>query len=408
MSSYFNSLNSCLDDFSTRSPFIKYLLPASNLVQDARFFRGRERSAGQPISILMLGRNKRMLYLLSAVFAGEPEQLNLGNISSFSSRRIIENHKPDMVIWRTDSIVRRFGRKQDVLALPEWISFCRDEPPDFENATKFGDLNRELRSNIVKLHKNAFSYRISDNIKDFNLFYYDMYLPYVKKRYDNSAIICRKNTLKKYFNHGGRLIFIEKDDEKIAGALCYTTKNTAYFHKLGVINGEIKYLRVGAITALYYFWMDWARNNGYKRIDFGAARPFIRDGIFKFKRKWGMGIHKNADSHSFFYLRVTKFTPAVFSFLKANPLVFLNNGRLNGFIFSDSDKPLTALDVWNHHKSFWTPGIDKIHLISAAGFKKGLFDGHIGVVDMSEIRNIYNLVCFQNKTWGQLVSELYA
>jgi len=55
---------------------------------------------------------------------------------------------------------------------------------------------------------------------------------------------------------------------------------------LGVKNAYEKYVKLGALRAAYWFSIEYLRDLGYKEVGFGVTRPFLRDGVLQYKKKY--------------------------------------------------------------------------------------------------------------------------
>jgi hypothetical protein len=54
-----------------------------------------------------------------------------------------------------------------------------------------------------------------------------------------------------------------------------------------VKQGDPQLLQRGASVATLALPLEWARANGYRRLDLGRTGPFVNDGLQEYKRKWG-------------------------------------------------------------------------------------------------------------------------
>jgi hypothetical protein len=69
--------------------------------------------------------------------------------------------------------------------------------------------------------------------------------------------------LKGLFSHG-ELILVKKDGEYITGELLVFEDNTVHAKAIGVKDGNIDYLKSGAVAALYYHEILYLKENGYR------------------------------------------------------------------------------------------------------------------------------------------------
>jgi hypothetical protein len=118
-----------------------------------------------------------------------------------------------------------------------------------------------------------------------------------------------------------------------------------------VKDGDPAHVKAGVLAALYYFSMSHLINKGYQRLHLGATRPFLRDGVLQYKKKWGTRIV--GSSRRWFVLNPLRNIIGVKAFLANNPFVFESDSGLNGALFvgqapSFSDDEVYKLQEYCH------------------------------------------------------------
>jgi hypothetical protein len=134
--------------------------------------------------------------------------------------------------------------------------------------------------------KSMFSCRISKELRDFDFFYHEMYAPHIRKRFQELACGDSYDAMKTMFLRGF-LLFIEEGCMDVAGVLCEIQNYTLFSRRTGVLHGNEDYIRKGASSAEYYFTLKLALENGLSKVDLLRSRPFLNDGVYSTKRKWG-------------------------------------------------------------------------------------------------------------------------
>jgi len=102
---------------------------------------------------------------------------------------------------------------------------------------------------------------------------------------------------------------------------------------MGVRDGDRELVKRGAISALYYHCALWAKEQGYRSIDFGHTRPFLRDGLLVSKKRWGMRMQRSERKHRSLYLSRGSVNAEFDRFLSENPVVCEDRGRLRALVF---------------------------------------------------------------------------
>jgi hypothetical protein len=210
-----------------------------------------------------------------------------------------------------------------------------------------------------------------------------MYLPHILKRHKESATPSTYYELKKCFRNGG-LIIVKQNGMYVSGLLYSKYKDKMQNICSGIYEGKDEYYAKDAVQAARYFLIQWTRQQGCKEIDHGLSNPFMKDGVFTYKRGWGMKAKLNDDTlrSSIFALKLCNFENVVREFLANNPFIFTDSNRLRGLVFLNSENP-TEETLKRLHHLYYTRGLSDLVVISylANNFLGSAFkvtpEGHI-------------------------------
>jgi hypothetical protein len=86
----------------------------------------------------------------------------------------------------------------------------------------------------------------------------------------------------------GVLHILRLEGRPVAGICSVRNSNSLWLPLSGVLNGDRVLLQRGVSAAVFFHIFAWARNQGITRIDAGRTSPFVNDGIFRSKSKWGL------------------------------------------------------------------------------------------------------------------------
>jgi hypothetical protein len=189
-------------------------------------------------------------------------------------------------------------------------------------------IRRGQRGNLQRIAKNNLSYRVSQNSADFDRFYFDMHRPYVESRYGPRAELFSYEQARDIFR-GGVLMWALQNDRIVAGRLIKTDGDTARAVLFGTEAGGKAPVKAGAHSALYHYSIQWATEQGFKRLDVGRSRPALADGVLVAKRRWGAELGC-ADTHHDLLVHWDACTDAVRQFLAETPLIFRDEAGLSG------------------------------------------------------------------------------
>ena len=136
-----------------------------------------------------------------------------------------------------------------------------------------------------KIKRNHLDFFVTKDPAFFDFFYHRMYLPYMRERHRSRAIYREHEDMRKSFDHG-ELLFIRKGQDLIAGVLIdYQIMETIpRTTQLGVLDGNADYVREGALAAIYYYTIKYLKDKGHQRFNVGLSRPFLSDGVLRYKR----------------------------------------------------------------------------------------------------------------------------
>jgi predicted N-acyltransferase len=213
------------------------------------------------------------------------------------------------------------------------------------------------------------SYRVSNDLNDFELFYYRMYMPHTRIKFDNQAYIASYEVMKGYFKKGF-LLLISAEGQDIAGALCLKDDDVMFFRDQGVLDGSEVYVKRGVQYAIYYFIIHYAWENGFKTLDTMKSRSCLNDGVYKTKRDWGATVYADYESNASVYYMVPRFSETISAYFNNNPAIINEEDGLYGLAGWPEGHDITVL-----FKKYFSPGLKGLIVLSPSGGKmKVAFD----------------------------------
>jgi hypothetical protein len=316
---------------------------------------GEEQHSHLPMRVLCGLRNETKNYLLKVIFGDCYRQRYLGRFWLWNVSRAIPAASPCSMIllWTCDAHLKRFARRNDWFLLPDWVLGEVDLPRD-------AAATRRVRGALQKIRQNSLGFQVTRDPRQFDDFYSNMYVPYTRKTFGNCAYIYSHRILKRIFLSGD-LLLVEREGKTLAGVLIDYEDSTPHLFLLGVRDADRAAVRDGAGgAALFYFGLQYLQEKGHEKALLGWSRPFFRDGVLEFKRRWSQVI---CDSRYWgFGLRVLSPTLAVKSFLRNNPFMFKQDDLLYGAVFLDADKPLSPRDVQQITKDHLHAGLSGVKI----------------------------------------------
>ena len=333
--------------------------------------QGQEKWGHENLTVLYFGDETGVLFLSDLLYSGEPKKENLGKdfIWRIKSRINLGFPKGDLVFIKIDGFFSRFLSHQGFIIIPEWILFMLDLSKQFPEAWNLSkSKNKSLRENLREMRKHNYSYEMTQDPAKFEYFYHHMYLPYATKRFEELTFSASFHNIVRLFKKG-KLLLVKKGDDYVSGILLVRgSPDTILAHSLGITEGNIEYLKTGALTAVYYFSILWAQERGYKWMDFGHCRSLLKDGVFNYKKHWGMEINKSSRLRNILGFKICNYCQGARTFLEKSPFIIFDKGELKGLIVFDESHSVTLEEVQTCVKTYSIPGLDCLVIISHQGF----------------------------------------
>jgi hypothetical protein len=325
---------------------------------------GRLKDSDQEVRCLCVSEPRFRAYLYDTVFAEPPRRPR---------------------IWRT-----RLANLKEVFAKPEYDIGVALIPKNWEASLKGAYSYRttqSVRQNVDisaswehltqtwsnrpqttrKIRKYSLSYRVSHDLKDFDLFYYQMNLPLVRKQFGDSVSVDPYEEMKLWFEQGFLLLVLECE-KPVAGGLCKIEGDTLVYLRLGVLNADHEYMAKGAQAASYYFILAEAKEKNLKKVSFITSSSFVHDGVYTHKARWGAAVSPNEKAAQSLLLFLPSENAKATLFLEKNPvLVTADDGTLD-LLTGWSGTP-EAFPAAKEHllKTCVAPGVHRLLVRSAAG-----------------------------------------
>jgi hypothetical protein len=226
----------------------------------------------------------------------------------------------------------------------------------------------QYRAEMRRLRREKFTYRISRAPADFDDFYYKMYLPYITQRFGPLTAVTPYNGLKCYFDRGW-LLQVLAGQEVIAAELQYKRSDHLHVRSFGIVESETDWLKCGVSSAFYYFALKEAVQQGYYAVDLGLTRPFLSDGVLRYKSKWSPVVSYGSTLYQGLWIGAGGNGQAATEFFARHPLSWLDSaGHWHGLFVAPAAAPLTAADARLFVRDYWVPGLETMVFITPGGF----------------------------------------
>lgn len=241
----------------------------------------------ESLSVVYVGRGMNYEWLMHTLFAGRRE-LESVESTLWSCRSVLEGMagEADVVIadigWPYHGA---FDRRRRYAAVPDWVNMTVVFPEDWEGVVR--NFRRTARRHDLRLiRRNGYRCERVRDRRAIERFYDDMYVPFVRQRFsDASAVAPRGHVIRRALQ--GYLLQVMRGEDVVAAGVVYPEGEIMFSLWLGLPRRYLDAPPEAAMSALYWFGMRAAFEDGCRYFDFGGTRAFLNDGPYQFKRRWG-------------------------------------------------------------------------------------------------------------------------
>jgi len=334
----------------------------SNYVRHATFVEGTLKGGSGPFKCLFVEDSALLKYVSVTAYESPPDIIKTNRILIKNLRKIIRNATKD-----TDMCVALLPLGHEVgfddiihFKAQEWVHQILDISSPWEKIKE--RFHKNPKETMRKIRKYNLTYRISHDISDFELFYYQMFLPLIRKQYGNSAYTDTYQEMKEYFDKGFLLIVMDGDNP-VSGGLCWAKDDIMIFRRVGVLNGDKNYIKNGAQSAVYQFIISYSKENNFRKVDLMKSRSFLDDGVYITKREWGAATYVDDEADSWMHIFILRHSENVARFFEYNPLVIHTKQGLRGLVGWSGPGVLSKENEKALSRKYYSPGLSGLSLI---------------------------------------------
>jgi hypothetical protein len=331
----------------------------SNIKLRVWLVSGTELHSGEHFTIFYAGERINKNYIANLIYGDQYSEIELGTKwidNNFRIAKLAKQNMQDcsmMVLEVNERLHKLIKRKKDFY-LPFWVRGEVDIPLTASNNSMKEDL-RIIRKNNLKLE-------VTTEKSQFDKFFNDMYLPYMAHRYGNTNLAIKFDYLMRYLeSEKCELLLIKKEEEHISGQVIVFEENSPKLLILGIKDGNPHYLRYGAGAAGYYLASSYLAKRGYKSLNLGGSRPFLKDGVLQFKKRRGLRL-TSKDKKGFLVKPLSPSTGLKGFFLR-NPFIYTHRERLYAAIFVEEDEACSCdQSLEDLCRCFYLDGLSKLNI----------------------------------------------
>jgi hypothetical protein len=261
-------------------------------------------------------------YYVRFLLQGDYQRTFIGMRWFWKIPDLIKSYNIDFVISEISRISLNNFHYYKGYILPVWSKLIIniDRPMDEicpSRMSHFAHIKRRIR-------KYKLTYEVLTDKESFNYFIEKFYIPYITQRHGEEAVISDLNLVWKS-SPFPFLLAIKEDEAIVAASLNEKSGEFLKLINLGLLDGNEEYLRHGVIGALYYYGILEGQKMGCRYFDAGGTRPFLNDGLTKYKIGWGAEfVSDYSPTGEYVWFGVNERSPGAQEFISNNPFMYFN------------------------------------------------------------------------------------
>lgn len=305
-----------------------------------------ESRCGGPLTGLYLGNCANLAFLTRYFFATVDEHPVCGDLNQAGLRtaaRTIEDDV-DLVLTEQPPFWAWFRPAPSDVTLPAWIrQELRLPEPENEQCPLFPTaLEKEVRR--LQAHHD-YTLRLSAADEHLGRFYHKFYLPYIRARFRDSAVVVPEADFLKTAR-GSRIARLYSGSQWVAGMLIRRQGAKLRLGWFGCVDGK---LFQGASEVLDALCIRNEFEEGVRAVVMGNSRPCLSDGVVRYKGRFGARITATRFPQITIGISVRRWTGPLRDCLRQHPLISTQNGIPS----------IVRIDDSNERPRLWLEPIDR-------------------------------------------------
>ena len=306
-----------------------------------------------------LDKNDNFKFFMDSIYSDYTILAQTKNINGLSISQELKKceAQADMVFIDTELLFIYLLERERYLALPQGVSFRLMIPNRWEDVIK--SFPKKLQKELRRILKHGYQHYVASTDNHLNYFYHAMYVPYTQTRFGDTAAIISQEKVNKILEQG-EILLLFRNNNILLGSLNKFENESLLICFAASANNIQPEMFKGAAEAMDYFCILSAFEHGCNVVDFLYSRPFLDNGAFRYKRKWGAHVYKLDRPMTDIYFRPINLNPAVKSYLSRNPLIIKTPEGFRGRILIDT--VVSFKDIQNCVNRYQTKGINGIDI----------------------------------------------
>lgn len=331
--------------------------------------RGPLRRSDAVATLLYVGRGVNLVYLQKNIFK-EVEVVARQTATLFAAKSKLAAREATVdatfvdIGWPYHGLINKGG---DYLEIPDWVDMYVPLHGTWEDVEKrFRQTTR--RNDLRLMRRNNYTFEARTDDDTITGFYDDYYLPFINHRHAGEVIVSSRKLVERRARQGA-ILRVNREDGPVAASVVYPQDGVLHSLWTGVPAHFVENPPEASISALNYFCLKYAYDNGYKVVDLMGTRAFPTDGIFQFKRRWG-AIADDSFSPSSILFKPAANSLKAAQFCESYPVLARRNGTLEQVLCNTSPE-FDDAECNSLVSRFACEGIDRVTVVNVSETRAG-------------------------------------
>jgi hypothetical protein len=321
-----------------------------------------KRLRGCDWSVIYVGEEFSVEELRHVLFPSPADVDHLGRVFLWQVPALVRQFVSDgeFVICELNRLVPWRPQARYVFTAAPWVRQILDIARPLDDI--LAGMNQNMRRTIRKLQKAGFFYRFTRESADLDLFYHQMYVPYITSRHEARAIVAKYYEIEYILDKGG-LIMVEYQGQPVSGMGCKVLGDTCRADVLGVHKDRFDLAGRGAIPSVFWFMLDWAKGKGLRSFDLGGSRARLADGVFNFKRQWGTHLGATLTAHTTWIFIAERISPNLCRFINTQGFLGRLDGKWQVVMFETPEVHLSQEEIEHTRQMAQQAGVADVQVL---------------------------------------------
>jgi phenylacetate-CoA ligase len=304
----------------------------ASLFPKAWLLEGKARQGGQE-RVVFFGDPTGFNYVAQLFFETLPSYQPLGRVALWNRKALCRRREACAFFGEMEGRLALAFAKRAGYCLPEFLDAVLDlSGEDLTSLERHAVVERTRK----RVEKNGWTMRVSRDPADFDAFYRSYYIPSAQRKFAHYRYVMPEAAMRRLYARG---FFVQVWHQKtmLGAFLVHQRGKTLFLDYGGVLNGAEELVNDGVTAACYFFALLYALDNKLSDMDLGRCRPFLSDGVFLHKMRWGVGFHAKSSFTRMYWFLPDLSSPAARNFLRKNPFIHRFDGGLERLFSYDSE-----------------------------------------------------------------------